>query len=312
MKKYSAYISAFLVGLVLVLNSCQEDDYELGELIQPTNVNLTYLITGADDTHPNGDGSGIVTFTATADDAITFNYTFGDGKDSEISPGGEISHYFSINGVNTYDVTVYAIGTGGMSSSQTAQVEVLSSFKDDEAVQFLTGGSTKTWYFAADQLGHVGLGPNDQVYDGGDHTFAAWWSAGPFEKSSTSLYETSCVFTLDNGNLTFEQINPTGEAFIQGVYSEELGLGPEGSYTFDIAGVKNVSFSPSNTIATIDGGYHGTTMSFTDGGFMGWYAGTSEFEIIQVTDNILKVRQVQANTPLFAWYQIFTTVKPEQ
>jgi len=120
------------------------------------------------------------------------------------------------------------------------------------------------------------------------------------------------VFSIESGNLTFEQLNPTGEAFIQGLYAQELGLGEEGSYPFDIAGVKNVFFSPSNSIATIDGDYRGTTMSYSDGGFMGFYAGTSEYEIIEITENILKVRLVQANEPLFAWYHIFTNVNPEQ
>ena len=49
-----------------------------------------------------------------------------------------------------------------------------------------------------------------------------------------------------------------------------------------------------------------------DGGFMGFYAGSSEYEIIQITENLLTVRMVQANEPLFAWYHTFTPVKPEQ
>jgi hypothetical protein len=179
-------------------------------------------------------------------------------------------------------------------------------------VQFLTGGSTKTWYWAADQSGHLGLGPNDKVYENGDHTFPAWYQAVPWEKIETSLYLTECVFTLIDGKVKFEQVNPTGEAFIQGIYSEELGLGPEGSYPWDFEGVKNVTFSPSSSIATVDGQYRGTTMTYSDDGFMGFYAGSSTYEIIQITENILTVRMVQANEPLFAWYHIFVPVKPEQ
>ena len=312
MKRYNPYISIFLFGAFLLLNSCQEDDYQLGTLVTPANINLTYAIVGADENNPNGDGSGHVNFTATADHAITFNFIFGDGKDNMIAPSGNVSHVFSKTGVNKYNVTVFAIGTGGITSSRTVQVEVLSSFIDDEAVDFLSGGNSKTWYWAADQLGHLGLGPNDQVYDNGEHTYANWYNAAAWEKSATSLYHTECVFTLEDGNLTFEQINPTGQAFIQGKYSQELGLGDEGSYDFDISGVKNVSFGPSSSIATIDGGYRGTTMNFSDGGFMGFYAGSSEYEIIEITENLLKVRLVQANEPIFAWYHIFTPVKPEQ
>ncbi|PLW94233.1 MAG: hypothetical protein C0591_13145 [Marinilabiliales bacterium] len=304
------YILVIMLGLALFLGGCQKE-YEMGELKTPTNVNLTFEIVGADEENPNGDGSGLVNFVATADNAITFNFYFGDGKDSQIAADGKITHQFSINGVNNYNVTVYAIGTGGITSSKSDQLEVFSSFSDDEAAQFLTGGSTKSWYWAADQTGHLGLGPNDKPYENGDESWPAWYQAAPWEKIESTLYLCEFVFTLENGNVTFEQLNSSGEAFIQGIYSEELGLGAEGSYPWDIEGVKNVSFSPSASIATETGQYRGTTINYSDGGFMGFYAGSSEYEIIEVTENILRVRMVQANEPQFAWYHIFTNVKPE-
>lgn len=306
------YILFIPIGFLILISSCQKDNYKLDELVAPSNVTLSYEIVGADAENPNGDGSGIVNFTATADNEISFNYEFGDGKDNQISPDGNTSHMFSQNGTYSYVVTVFAIGTGGITSTATDTVEVFSSFSDDEALAFLTGGSSKSWYWAADQVGHLGLGPNDHPYENGDHTWPAWYQAAAWEKEGSSLYECEFVFSVDGNSTTFEQINPTGEAFIQGIYAEELGLGEEGSYPFDIAGVKNFSFSPSNSIATVDGGYRGTTINYTDGGFMGFYAGSSEYEIIDISETILKVRMVQANESQFAWYHTFTTVKPEQ
>jgi hypothetical protein len=310
MKNINQYGIIFLFGLIIISAGCQKNDYQLGDLVAPTNVTLTYEIVGADAENPNGDGSGKVNFTATADHAITFNFDFGDGKDNEVDGDGKVSHTFSLNGINTFNVTVYAVGTGGITSNKTAQLSVFSSFSDEEALLFLTGGSSKSWYWAADQPGHLGLGPNDQKYDNGNHTYPAWYQAAPWEKSATTLYDCEFVFSVENGKMTFEQKNPRGEAFIQGLYAAEFGLGDEGSYPFDIAGIKNATFSPSSSIATIDGGYRGTTITYSDGGFMGFYAGSSEYEIIEVTENILKVRMVQANQPLFAWYHIFTNVKP--
>jgi len=105
-----------------------------------------------------------------------------------------------------------------------------------------------------------------------------------------------------------------GPAFIPGTYAGKIGIEGDVCYGEDVVpniyGVKNVSFSPSASIATVDGGYRGTTMSFSDGGFMGWWVGTSEYEIIQVTDNILTVRVQEDDT--YAWYHTYTTVKPEQ
>ena len=312
MKYLKQYILATVIVLLLASGGCQKDDYTMGALITPTNVTLTYEIVGADADNPYGDGSGQVNFTATANNAITYNFEFGDGKDSEIAADGEVSHVFSLNGVNSFNVTVFAVGTGGLQSNKTDMIEVFSSFSDNEALLFLTGGTSKSWYWAADQPGHLGLGPNNYDYELGSWTWPQWYQAAPWEKSESTLYDCELVFTNTDGIMTFEQKNPSGEAFIQGLYAAELGLGDEGSYPWDIEGIKNASFSPSSSIATIDGEYRGTTINFSDGGFMGFYAGTSEYEIMQVTDNLLTVRIVQANEPLFAWYHIFTNVKPVQ
>lgn len=310
MKRNKLYIVLILASIVISITGCQQEDYVLGELIEPSNLEVSYEIVGASGENPFGDGSGMIVFNASAQNVITYTYEFGDGKDNEIAPSGSVSHVFAKSGINTFDIVVKAVGTGGLTSENILQVEVLSSFVDDEALQFLTGGSSKKWYWAADQTAHIGLGPNDQVYADNTHTYAAWWSAAPFEKSSTSLYECEFIFTKTDAGLTFEQLNPTGEAFFQGLYATELGLGAEGSHPYDITGVKTVFFGKSESIATIDGGYRGTSMSISDGGFMGWYVGSGQYEIIQVTNNILKVRVEQPNNPQFAWYHIFTTVKP--
>jgi PKD repeat protein len=302
------YIVILLLGFQLVFSGCEEDNYELGELITPTNVDVTFELVGADSENPYGDGSGVVNFSATADNEITFNYLFGDGKNNEIAADGNIAHQFSKNGINTYNVTVIAVGTGGVSASKTVQVEVFSSFTDDEALELLTGGSSKTWYWAADQQGHVGLGPN---FEDAGKAFAAWYQAAPFEK--TCMYDAEFVFTKTaDGGMTFEQT--AGVAFIPGTYAGKIGVAADECFGEDVVptlyGVKNVSFSPASSIATVDGGYRGTSMSFSDGGAMCWYVGASEYEIIEVTENILRVRIEEDET--FAWYHIFTTEKPVQ
>ncbi len=307
MKTINNYISALLVALVLVFIGCNEDNYELGTLKVPGNVDITFVVVGQDTENPYGDGSGAVTFAATANDQITFNYLFGDGKDNQVAPDGKATHVFTKTGVHTYTVTVAAVGAGGVSSTRSVQVEVFSSFSDLEAEEFLSGGSSKKWYWAADQPGHTGLGPNT-VQSKNEHTYAAWYSAGPFEK--TCMYDAVFEFTKTDKGLTFEQT--AGSAYIPGTYAGKIGVQGDECHGQDVVpslyGVKNVSFGPASSIATVDGQYRGTAMSMSDGGFMGWYVGKNEYEIIQVTDNILKVRVEEDGT--FAWYHIFTTVKP--
>ncbi|MEZ5195213.1 MAG: hypothetical protein R2764_02045 [Bacteroidales bacterium] len=187
MKRISQYLFITFIGLSLITVSCQKDDYELGALITPTNVTLSYEIVGVDAEHPYGDGSGVVNFTAGADNAITFTYDFGDGRDIGVAPSGAVSHIFSLTGVNTYNVTVSTVGTGGIISTKTTQIDVFSSFSDDEALQFLTNGSSKTWYWAADQAGHAGLGPNAEDYGNAEYAWAAWWQIGPFDTEKACM-----------------------------------------------------------------------------------------------------------------------------
>ncbi len=311
MIKTMKHISIYILGLLITMVACQEKDYTLGQLETPTNIDLSYEIEGLDDDNPYGDGSGKVHFEVSANNAITYSFDFGDGRDVRVAPSGSITHQFTQNGINEYNVVVKAVGKGGLSSAYTSKLEVFSSFTDDEALQYLTGGTSKTWYWAADQPGHLGLGPNMLVdYDEAGHVYPAWYSAPAFEKDGTCLYDGEFVFTNDNGQMTFEHINATGQAFIQGLYAADLGLGEEGCYDWDISGVKNVAFGPASSIATIDGGYRGTNFSIMDDGFMGFYCGTGEYEIIEVTDNILRVRIVQANQNDFAWYHTFTSKKP--
>ncbi len=312
MKKISQYISVILIGLLVTISSCQKDDYELGNLEAPTNVSFTYDIVGANSENPYGDGSGVVNFAASADNEISFYYDFGDGKDNVVTVDGNTTHLFSINGTNTYNVTLFAVGTGGITTSTTIQIDIYSSFIDEEALEFLTGGSSKTWYWAADLVGHAGMGTQSEDYGNVDYTWASWWQIGPFDSDKACMYDAEMVFTKTDNGLTYEQT--TGMAFVPGTYAGKIGVEGDVCHGEDVAtplyGIKNVMFSPSTSKAAIDGEYRGTTMSFTDGGFMCWWVGTSEYDIIEITDNLLRVRIKEDDVN--AWYHTFTSEKPIQ
>lgn len=313
MMKNIKYISVFFFTLVLGFTSCQDDDTTFGAIVVPTNVTITTEIVGLDGSNPNGDGTGLVNFIATANNEITYKFDFGDGF-SNVSPTGVITHRFTTVGVNTYTVVVSAVGTGGISSSTAVNVEVLSTFDDPETRDFLSGGtaSSKTWYWAADKAGNIGLGPNEVQADG-SHTFAAWFSSDAFHSDKLCMYNAQMVFMQDaEGNLTFEQT--VGDAYVPGSYADILGVDGDACHGADVVpslgGVKNVSLAPSSSIATEDAQdpeYKGTTINFSDGGFMSWYIGSSSFEIISITNSTLSVRVGQ---PGFAWYCNFQTQDP--
>lgn len=313
--KNITYLMTFL-SLALVFSSCDEENYEFGDIIAPTSLTVTTEIVGKDATHPNGDGSGKVNFKATANNAITYIYNFGENK-GEVSSSGVMSHRFSKVGTNTYTITVIASGTGGIQSSSSINIDVFSSFEDKEAKDFLSGGAgnSKKWYWAADKSGNIGLGPNT-VQSNGSHTYPDWFNAGPWWSDKLCMYDAEFVFTQSaNGeNLTFEQLKEI--AYLPADYAASIGVAGNTCYGISVApslkGVKTVSFSPSNSIATLDAKnptYRGTTMNISDDGFMCWYVGksSSTLEIIQITNSILKVRVEEGG---LAWYCYFQTEKP--
>lgn len=313
MKNIKYKIVSFL-SLMLVFSSCQEDEGVVGDIIAPSNVTISYEIVGVDSDNPNGDGTGIVNFITTSDNVITYRYDFGDNTDVAVAPSGDITHRFSVTGVNTYSVTVMASGIGGVTSTSTINIDVFSSFEDQEAKDFLTGGTgnSKTWYWAADKPGNIGLGPND-VQAGGEHTYSQWFTSDAWHSDKLCMYDAEFVFTQSiNGDLTFEQLKDI--AYTPGDFAASIGVAGDSCHGVDVApgldGVKNVSFSPSSSNATIDGEYRGTTINFSDGGFMSWYVGVNSIEIIEITDSTLFVRMTDASGSGLAWYCKYQTDNP--
>ena len=140
MKKFKNILGIFFLS-TLIFTSCQEENKEFGNLIAPTNITLSFEILGQDSENPNGDGSGIVNFSATADNTITFIYSFGDNTDNTSAPNGSSSHRFTRTGLSSYNVTVIASGVGGITSSTSINIEVFSAFDDIEAKSFLSGAT---------------------------------------------------------------------------------------------------------------------------------------------------------------------------
>ncbi len=306
-----------ILTLLLMVN-CAKDDYSFGDLIGPTNLNVNYEIVGKTTATPDGDGTGVVKFTVTADDAISYKYVFTDGT-SENSPSGVFEKRFTTTGVNTYTVTVIASGKGGLTSNTTVEVKVLSTFSDDGAVQLLTGGTSKKWYFSASEVGHLGVGPNSS--DATQNYYGYWYQAAAFEKagasSSSCLYDNVLTFSNVNGQLKFNLDNG-GSTFFNAAYlSTAGGSGSNDScLSYTTTGTKSVSLSPSASVVTKNPNAatqtRGTLMTIADGGFMGYYIGQSTYEILSITENRMVVRATMGNDSGIAWYHTFTTTKPSQ
>lgn len=312
MKNKILYLALFVFTLVFFA-SCVDDDYEVGALTYPTNIQVSSEVVGVTEETPNGDGSGTVNFTVSADNAMTYKFIYGDGF-VDVSHDGTTTHSFSKNGVNDYLVTVVAYGAGGTSANATTSVTVFSNFSDPEAEQLLTGGSTKTWYVDAAALGHLGVGPAPSTENGWDQP-GFWYAAQPFEKAgsdaSSCFYTDEMVFSMNaSGGITYNYYN-NGATFINVDYISQFG--GEGSsdacLPFESPVDMSVSLSPA-TSGFPDS--RGTMINISDGGTISYYIGASSYEIISIDENSMLLRAIMGNNDFLAWYLRLTTTPPNQ
>jgi len=317
MKKKILFNIATIFSLFLLVN-CQEDNASFGDITTPTNLNINYEIVGKTASDPYGDGSGLVNFTATADNAISYKFDFGD-NDIKSVPSGIFQKRYNLTGVHIYNVTVVASGKGGVSTTKTIQIEVLSNFTDDEAVTLLTGGTQKNWYVSASELGHLGVGPNNNAAD--QNYFGYYYMAQPWEKAASS--DSSCFY---GGVMTFTKVgtgmkytqNNGGSTFFNKDYESVAGgsAGYDHCYPYDTSGDKNVSLAPSESVIMQNPNHatqtRGTVLNFSDNGFMAYYVGSSSYEILSITENRMVVRVIQGSNTALAWYLTFTTIPPVQ
>lgn len=106
-------ISSFFLLISMVFLSCGKKDSTGTPVVTPTNLTVSAVVST--------DSSGNVTFTASATNAVSYNYNFGDNT-SQQDAGSTLMYKYSFPG--TYTVTVTAKSAGGQSATQTTQVTV--------------------------------------------------------------------------------------------------------------------------------------------------------------------------------------------
>lgn len=279
-------------GLFFV--ACKKTEYKFGDLKAPANLTLTTAIAGVDATNPNGNGSGVVVITTTADNALTYNIDFGDGKTHPPVPSGVISYKYSNPGTYDYTITVNAIGTGGIISSITKKIKVFVAFEIPTAIlQALTNGSTKVWITDKDAPGHFGVGPNDQ--------FAPIWYAATPNSREACAYDDEITFSKDANNNVFMSVNNKGENFSTGAATGFYGFsGGDGCYAINTGGNKKLSFMDATSTSTPA---NSTRIQFIvpGNGIINFGTGGTTYEIISITATGINLRSIGADGN--AWYQ---------
>jgi len=294
------YIVVLFLSLVLI-TSCQEDDVQIGDLIAPSNIkiSMTYLDDTDDDgkidnaTEAPGLGSGLVRFSATADNATAYHFDI--QNTTELQSDGILEHSFTVLGNNTYAVTVIAYGTGGIATSKTFEVDVLALYEPPaELLEILHANSSRTWKIASEVGKHFGLGP----VGGKDN--AEWYAAGPGDKVDTGMYDDRYTFNAD-GTFTHD-VGPDGFVFGREVLIDELG-GSGG--TANGADIEQYVFSSYTANYSLTAPNDAETISLTGLGFVGYYIGGNHKYIINSRSaNEMIITSTDGNGEFNWWFTL--------
>ncbi len=288
-----------LLAISFLFTSCQDDDLGLDTILVPTNIVINTQISD--------DGSGIVQFDVNADNAITYKFNFGDGS-TATSLDGTYEKQFSRTGLNTYLVTVVAYGKGSVSSSKTIEVEVRSDFNDPDTKQFLTGGSSKTWYIASAIPGHLGVGQNvnddGPIVDGGGFFF------GPPNFGPDCFYDDQMTFSLTATDNIVYTYNDFGETFVNWTFTTQFG-GNGVQFVDECLAVGSASEVPVSLVPASSGIPDnlstGTVIELSPEAFISYYIGQNRYEVLSIDENKMVLRAVQGNDSFLVWYLILTT-----
>lgn len=297
--------TVLLLCAMFTIISCQDEDISFGDITAPSNIQIDVEIIGVDANNPNGDGSGIVNFVATADNAISYQFVYNNAVSS--APSGLKSYSFSTLGLNTYTVSVIAFGTGGASTTKTIEVEVLSLYEPPaELITLLTGNSSRTFRIKNEVASHFGLGAIDGGLNG-------YYPAPPNAKEGVGMYDDRYTFNID-GTFTHnvdgtndDPVNdPTGTVFGREGLIDELN--GSGTGTANGADIENYPYQDYSEQWTLTGPGGTETINLTGIGFIGYYIGGDHtYEIEMRSANEMVLRSTDGNGE-FDWGFILIAV----
>lgn len=286
------YIIGFFLFSFLFFNSCQEDDVQVGNLVSPTNLEISIAYIDNDiETAAPGLGSGEVMLSAVADNAISYHFVV-QGQ-TKLQQSGSVSHIFTTLGTNTYTVTVIAYGAGGTSSSKSIQVEVQALYEPPaDLIEMLTSNSSRTFRIDVDKPNYFGLGPVGTTRLG-----EFFPNGGTPDKSATGMYDDRYTFNID-GTFTHDT---GGDGFVfgrVGLINEIGGPGDGVVVGDDIEAYTYASYSGSWSL-TAPGGVE--TLTLSDLGFIGYYiGGNHSYRILERSANTFAILSTDGNNQ-FDW-----------
>ena len=281
------------LATTVCLSSCTKEKYSFGDLKAPSNLTIATVIAGVDASNPYGNGTGAVTITTTADNAITYKIDFGDGN-SQVLPSGTINYKYTNPGTSDYTISVNAIGTAGAASTISKKIKVFVRFEIPVAIiEGLTNNSSRIWVTDNEANGHVGVGPADTF-------LPTYYEATPNQRD-VCLYDDEITFSKDASNNIFMTVDNKGQSSFIGAATTFYGTsGGDGCYNVNTTGAKKLAFMDATSASTAA---NSTRIQFEvpGNGLINFGTGGKTYEILSLTATSIHLRNIGADGN--SWYQ---------
>jgi hypothetical protein len=282
LKKIQWMLPVLLI-IGLGLGACEpqvSSDPDLAD--PPRSENVTFDMT------PDAENPNIIEFVNTSG-GFKALWDFGNGSKAE---GDAVTARYPLEGEYTVQLTIFTESGQAVNSKVVTIDETKIWMLDDPDLNLLTGGidnvEGKTWVVDSTQAAHMGVGP-----PGGD--WPEYWAAPPLAKPGTGLYTDEYTFTLQG--LEFD-MNTNGYVFLNGSYGDEV----EGTYEAPGGDLMAQWTAPEglnfNFVKEDDGRMF---ITISDPGWIGFFAGTREYEIQEISENHLALRFEDSANSL-VWY----------
>lgn len=147
-------LKSYLIGCLVLLAACKKTKTSSGTVTAPTNLTVNAVIST--------DNSGNVSFTASATNAATYEFDFGNGVFQTV-PSGIVTYKYPASG--TYTVNVIAKSSDGQSISKSVTVTITVAFGLVWSEEFDVPGAPNSSRWGYDiGTGSSGWGNNELQY----------------------------------------------------------------------------------------------------------------------------------------------------
>lgn len=170
----------------------------------PSNFVVSVNIQGQDSDNPNGDGSGVFSLLATADNAVNYGFKV-DTSDEVQNSTGNFSYTVNSQGINQFPVTIYAYSS---TNERISKIENITIFVEDDGSGNGGSGNNDTLVWSDEFNGNGAINTNNWTYEIG----GGGWGNQEVQSYTNSLNN---VYK-ENGILKIKVIKESNNTYTSG------------------------------------------------------------------------------------------------